>query len=127
MKFYQLADIAEAGKISFNKEKMNGMLQTLFPGRYLLSFQRLEPKSSIKDYRRCYFAKIDALGSETGHSRYEMHDLVKNHLLTQLLEQIPEIMVNDVISTSSLNEEGWTVLLEALDLWAFTEYSVILN
>ena len=103
------------------------MLQTLFAGRYLITFQRLEPKSSIKDYRRFYFAKIDALGAETGHTRYEMHELVKNHVLTDIGYQLPELTTDGGISTGSLNEEGWVLLLEALDLWAFTEFSVILN
>lgn len=126
MKFYQLADIKDH-KLIVNKDKMDALIQILYDGRYLITFQRLDPKSTIKDYRRCYFAKIDALGFETGHTRYEMHALVKDELLSKIIDQLPELVEDEIITTKNLTEESWGVLLEALDLWAFTEYSVILN
>jgi hypothetical protein len=126
MKFYQLADV-ENKTIVFNKERIQSLSSILDNGKYLVSFQKLQPKSDIKDYRRCYFFKVDTIAFETGHSRYEMHELIKSSLFTDLMEQIPELFIDNTISTRNLTLEGWIVVLAALDLWAFTEYSIIIK
>jgi hypothetical protein len=126
MRFHQLATI-NAGKIAYNKEKMEHLISNLYDGNYLISFQRLEPKSSVKDYRACYFAKIDALGAEVGETRYGMHGLVKDSIIDVMIDEVPQVFLRDEASTKYLTLEGWTILLERLDIWAFTEYNVILQ
>lgn len=82
-------------------------------GDYIIIVLPCDPQSDIPTYRKVYFAKIDFLGKETGHTKYEMHELVKTHLL-------------DNVSTKYLAREGWLMLLERLDLWAFQQYEVVL-
>lgn len=130
MKFHQIVKMA-GGKIEYDRERAKRMLEILYDGVYLVSFQRIAPKSTIKDFRAAYFAKIDILADETGHTRYEMHDIVKNYVLSDLAESLPEVIESKgeefAVSTKGLTIEGWPILLERLDLWAFTEYNVILQ
>lgn len=126
MKFHQLAELKE-GRLSYNKERAKALLENLYEGTYLISFLRLNPKSTIKDYRACYFAKIDAIGAEVGETRYDIHELIKEHVMSKMLDEIPEVFTTEGITTQNLTENGWVVLLEAVDLWAFTEYSIVIN
>jgi hypothetical protein len=105
---------------------MQHLVSNLYDGTYVVSFQHLEPKSSIKEYRACYFSKIDAIGRETGETRYAVHDLVKDYVIEAMKQELPEFFTRDAASTRYLTLEGWVVLLERLDLWAFTEYNIIL-
>lgn len=111
---------------------MNGILQStqqLFDGYYLVSFMRLNPQSDIKEYRACYFAKIDAIASEAGETRYDMHELVKDEIITDMQNLNPELFTDDgvEVSTRYLTPEGWIALLDRLDLWAFVNYNTILQ
>lgn len=127
MKFYQLAD-KQGDDFNYDRERMRNLITNLFPGRYLVSFQRIEPKSNVKDYRACYFAKIDAIRSEIGEERYTVHEFVKEYVIANMAEDVPEVfMKQEVISTRYLTLEGWSILLERLDLWAFTQYNIILR
>lgn len=126
MKFYTTG--IKAGSIfQFNKENVKHIYDIMFDGRYLVTFQQLNPQSNIKDYRRCYFAKLDALAAEAGEDRYSMHEYVKDQVVSRMLEEMPELFSIAIVSTRSLLLEGWSVLLERLDLWAFIEYGTILN
>lgn len=126
MKFYQLANKRD-GVFTFNRDNMRHLIENLFEGQYIISFQRVVPKSNVKEYRACYFAKIDMIASEVGETRYDVHTLVKEHIIEPMLNELPDLFTQNVISTRVLTLSGWVVLLERLDLWAFTEYSVILN
>lgn len=130
MKFYQLAKM-EGGKIVYDRQRVQNMLDILYDGTYLVSFQRIAPKSTLKELRAAYFAKIDILAYETGHSKYEMHDLVKDNTLRSLVKELPELYEQPKfrkdVSTMGLTDKGWIALLERLDLWAFTEYNIILQ
>lgn len=126
MKFYTTG--IKAGSIfQFNRGNIKHIYDIMFDGRYLVTFQQLNPQSNIKDYRRCYFAKLDALAAEAGEDRYSMHEHVKDQVVSRMLEEMPELFSISIVSTRSLLLEGWSVLLERLDLWAFIEYGTILN
>lgn len=127
-KFYHIANKRD-GRMIYNKEKLDHLTSILYDGQYLITFQRLEPKSSIKDYRRCYFSKLDALAFEAGDTRYGMHGLIKEHIIEKMIEENPEFFhsVLPEASTTYLNEMGWVNILDRLDLWAFTTYNVILQ
>lgn len=126
MKFYTIGVKAD-GAFRFANENLKHIFDTMFDGRYLVSFQRIDPKSGIKEYRRCYFAKLDALASDAGEDRYSMHELVKEELISRMQEEVPEAFTVPVVSTRSLTEEGWSILLERLDLWAFVQYGTVLQ
>lgn len=126
MKFYQIAEKRD-GVMNYNKEKLASLIEFLYDGRYLISFQRINPLSDIKDYRRCYFAKLDALAQDIGEDRYSMHQHVKDQVISRMANEVPEAFTVPVISTRSLTKEGWSVLLERLDLWAFVEYGTVLQ
>lgn len=125
MKFYQLGEI-KAGKAFYNKEKMQNLISNLFDGTYLISMERIAPKSNVKDYRACYFAKIDILAAEVGETRYSMHEIVKENVVSEMMDELPSLFVPVEATTKALTLEGWTVLLKRLDIWAFTEYNVVL-
>lgn len=126
MKFYQIADV-QGGEINRNEELHNHLVENLFDGRYLISYLRLSPKSTIKDYRRCYFLKIDTIAAEVGDTRYGIHELVKEYIMEDMMQKTPELFQDEEISTKSLSLEGWIVLLERLDIWAFVEYNIVLQ
>ncbi len=106
---------------------LQGLLNGLSDGTYLISFQRMAPKADIKDYRACYFAKIQMLGDEVGHTKQEMHEIVKEHVLIKMLNETPALFTELVLTTKALTDEGWIALLEQMDFWAWTEYHVILQ
>lgn len=125
-KFYQIAE--KRGDIFIhNVENWKHLVSMLYEGKYLMTLQRLEPKSDIKSYRRCYFAKLDALAAEVGEERYSMHEIIKDNVLSDMIKQTPEAFTLEVTSTKYLTTTGWVILLERLDLWAFLEYGTILK
>lgn len=126
MKFYLVADVKE-GDIFFNKERHAHIIENLFDGRYIISYQKIDPKSTVKEYRACYFFKIDAIAAEVGETRYVMHEYVKEMIIEQMIDQTPELFTKQLPSTKYLTLEGWVNLLERLDIWAFTEYNVVLQ
>jgi len=125
-KFHQLLD-KKNGTITYNKENVKNILDILFDGRYLVTLQRIDPKSDVKDYRRCYFAKLDELARDAGEDRYSLHAIIKDQVMLPMMEETPELFADGAISTGSLTLEGWTVFIERFDLWSFTEYGIILQ
>jgi hypothetical protein len=127
MKFYQIAE-KEGEAFNYDRSKMRHLIENLRDGRYLISFQELNPQSSVKEYRRCYFAKIDGLRFDSGEDRYSLHEIVKENILAPMYDELPELFEDgSELSTKLLTLEGWPVLLERLDLWAFIEYGAILQ
>lgn len=126
MKFYQLIDKRD-GKIHYDKDKLIHLTDNLFDGRYLVSCQRINPRVTIKDFRACYFAKIDGLAFEVGETRYGVHHIVKDIVLSRMLEELPDLFTEQLVSTRYLSLDGWGNFLERLDLWAYLEYGVILE
>jgi hypothetical protein len=127
-KFYQIAE--KKGHQLIHSHTLIKLIENLYEGKYLVSYQLLSPQSDIKDYRRCYFAKIQALGDENGETKHSMHEIVRDEILDKMLKETPEVFIDgsaSSLSTNSLTLEGWLVLLERLDLWAFMEYGTILQ
>lgn len=126
-KYYTIA-IKKAEEFAYQHPNIQGVLDGFTDGRYLVSFQRLDPKSEEKDYRACYFAKVQMLGDEVGHTKYEMHELIKEHVLKPMVDGMSELFANEgIVSTTALDLEGWLVFLERLDFWAWDNYHVILQ
>lgn len=127
-RFYQIAEKKD-GKMLYNKERLSNLESILYEGRYIVTFQRLNPLKTQKEYRACYFAKIDALAFDIGDTRYSLHESVKDIILNKMIEETPEAFNNIIpeASTQYLTLEGWIIFLERLDLWAFIEHNVILQ
>jgi hypothetical protein len=120
-KFYYTAKIVN-GKINYHPS-----FENFRDGEYLVGVQLLNPKANVKDYRAAYFAKIDIIKDEVGEDRYSIHNIVKDEVLSDMLEKTPQLFNKiDELSTKNLKLEGWTILLERLDLWTFIEYNIIL-
>lgn len=115
------------GDGAFGTSNVVKAFEQLFDGQYLITFQRLNPQSSIREYRRCYFAKIDALAAEVGETRYDIHEIVKDEVLKEMLTNTPQLFYSETLTTNQLTEAGWVVFIEQLELWAFTTYGVILR
>ena len=126
-KFYQV--LTKQGNVCDIKaiDKIGEACGKLFDGTYLVSFMRLRPQSEIKEYRACYFAKIDAIANDVGDTRYGIHELVKQELITNMVDEAPDLFTDEEVSTKYLTPEGWIALLERLDLWAFTNYNIVLQ
>jgi hypothetical protein len=126
-KFYQILTKEGNKYDNHGVKKFAESCEKLFDGTYLVSFMRLRPQSEIKEYRACYFAKIDALAAEAGETRYSMHELIKDEILTDMIDSTPELFTTLETTTKYLTPEGWIALLERLDLWAFVNYNTILQ
>jgi hypothetical protein len=87
-------------------------------GTYLVTFQHIDPKADAKAYRGLYFVKVQTIAEETGHSKKEMHEIVKQNFLQQVVGKD---------STKDLSLEEWLGVIKALDLWAYQTYEVILD
>lgn len=114
-----------------DKKGLSGLFQpTLLEhwpeSAYVVSVQRLDPQATIKDYRRCYFAKLDALSKSVGEGRYDLHEMVKEYIIAEMVKELPDLFNVPLASTTAMWDEGWPVLLERLDLWAFLTYEVVL-
>jgi alanine dehydrogenase len=114
MTFY---DIIEKG--GNGKEKVEKLYNFLKDGTYLITFQHLNPKSDEDTYRALYFMKISIIAGETGHSKPEMHEIVKEELIKKLYSK-------DSVSKGSLTLKEWVGLLATIELWAFQTYEIIL-
>jgi hypothetical protein len=125
-RFYTLGEKSD-GVFKYTQANLASLFEMLFDGKYLITIQGLNPKSSIKDYRACYFAKLDALAADVGETRYDLHEIVKGEILVEMLKNTPELFHTETLSTQQLNEYGWMVFIEQLELWAFTTYGVILR
>jgi hypothetical protein len=88
-------------------------------GSYFVTIQHLNPKADETTYRNAYFAKLQLLATETGHNKQDMHEIIKQHLILELYKK-------DSVAKGSLTLEEWVGLLQAIDLWAFQNYEVIL-
>ena len=127
-KFYIIAD-KEGEKMVYNKERLQSLTDMLYEGRYLVSFERLNPMSDIKEYRRCYFSKLDALAFEAGETRYAMHDVVKVEVLQKMIDETPALFNVHLpeLSTKYLTRDGWVAFIKAVDLFAYVNYGMILQ
>jgi hypothetical protein len=89
-------------------------------GMYFVTFQRLNPQSDEDQYRAVYFSKLQEIADETGHSKKEMHEIIKDNLLVPTFEK-------DSVAKGSLSLEEWVALLKAVEIWAWQEYDVIIS
>ena len=112
-------------------EGWSNVIKNLFDGPYLISFKSMSPQSGVDTYMRLYFLKVDTIAKEVGETRYDVHELAKEYVLADLLDNNPDFMHNNgakrAVSTTRLTEEGWLAYLDALDIWAFVNYNIILN
>lgn len=118
--------VVKDGELFYDVEKAEQKKRSLENGKYLFTIEKLEPLSAPKEYRACYFAKIDILKDELGDDRYSVHSLIKEHVLEPMMQELPELFESEEISTKSLLLEGWKPFIQRLDIWAFTEHNVIL-
>jgi hypothetical protein len=104
-KFQVIEKGTEEGQVKLDKlyrDAKNGM--------YFVTFQ----------YRAVYFSKLQEIADETGHSKKEMHEIIKDNLLVPTFGK-------DSVSKGSLSLEEWVALLKAVEIWAWQEYDVIIS
>lgn len=89
-------------------------------GTYLVTFQHLNPQADEPTYRAAYFAKLQNLADETGHSKPEMHEIIKEHVLAPLYNK-------HTTKKGSLTLEEWVGLLKSIDIWAFQTYDIVIS
>jgi hypothetical protein len=101
-------------------ERLSKLFRNVKNGTYFVSFQFLNPQSDEDKYRATYFLKLQAIADQTGHSKPEMHEIIKDHILIPTFEK-------DSVSRGSLTLEEWVALLKAIEIWAWQEYDVIIS
>lgn len=110
--------------IEKGSDEGRGKLDKLFRdaknGMYFVTFQFLNPQSDEDSYRASYFAKLQEIGDETGHTKKEMHAIIKDHVL------FPTFGKNSV-KRDRLTLEEWVALLKAIEIWAWQAYDVIIS
>ena len=114
MTVYNVVKKGEGGK-----EAVEKLFNFLKDGVYLVTFQHLNPKSDEDTYRAVYFQKLSFIAEQTGHTKPDMHEIVKENLIMKLYEK-------DSVSRGSLTLEEWVGLLRSIDIWAFQTYEIIL-
>ena len=96
-------------------------------GNYILSLESRIARSTEKEYRGCYFSKLEFLAREVGENKKELHEIIKNEVLDLMYTEVPEMFIKEnIISTTNLTLDGWLQYIERLDLWSYLEYGVVL-
>lgn len=98
-------------------EKLLKCFAFLKNGSYFVTFHFLNPQMDEKTYRGTYFMKLQFIANETGHDKATMHEIVKEHVI---------FAVTGKGSTKELTLEEWIGVLQAMEIWAFQTYSVVI-
>lgn len=99
------------GKITFGREKVTSLFQSLDDGDYLLEIAAINPLKTEADFQRAYFASVDLCVMESGNSRYIIHDAFKDF--------------KNVESTKNFNLSEWKKFLEEFKIWAYNTMDVV--
>lgn len=100
MKKYFKAEIKD-GKFISNKSYFRQGVSYMPDGKYVMMLL----KETDKDVRECqnmYFAQLGQWSTDTGYSRNELHEMVKDELFVELFDQ--------PISTTELTKDQWTMV-----------------
>lgn len=98
------------GKIVQNREKLSDMFTSAITGDYIVHLDLISPSVTRRDYQKLYFDRIDAATkcSSVGYTRYELHEMFKEHC--------------ELSSTKDLDEAGWKGVIEKLRWWLFSNF-----
>lgn len=115
------------GKIHLGQESIDNMFHHASDGDYILSMYPLSKPKTLEEWRKLYFFLRDILfeDGETGYTREELHDLVKDDIIRSLpgdcfLGGVP------IASTANLSHDGWQVLIKRFKEWAFEKFNCYL-
>jgi hypothetical protein len=101
------------GKFHSDKVRFKERVSNLPDGEYLMLFM----KQTDKDTRECqnhYFLILGQWSLDTGYTKTELHELVKDELFTELF--------GDAVSTKDLTPEQWTIAFFNLESFLILKF-----
>jgi len=113
------------GKVFMDLEILKGKATFMGDGDYILILEKINENKDYNDWLREYSAKRDLLVLETGYTRKEMHELIKDIVLSKVLTE-PLNRTSEDLSTKSLTPIGWKMFMLNLRLWAASELNTYL-
>lgn len=100
----QLKIEVKNGKITSDTQQVKDIFSLLDNGTYILSLERVG-FSSVTDYRKAYFDRVQACSLSTGNDKYTIHEAFKSFM--------------NVNTTKEFNESDWKMFLNKFSWWAF--------
>ncbi len=111
MKRYFKAKIKE-GKFISNKQYFKDSVASLPDGDYLHLLIKVSDRNQ-RENQNYYFAQLGEW-ADTGYSREELHEIVKNDLFVQLFDA--------PLSTTELTREQWSMVFFNLEVFLITKF-----
>lgn len=112
MKRYFKAQIKK-GKFISDKKYFKDSVATMPDGDYLFLLIKTSDRT-LRENQNYYFTQLGEWANSTGHTKEELHDIVKNDLFLQLFDE--------PISTSELTEEEWVMIFLNLETFLLAKF-----
>lgn len=111
MKRYHKAQIKD-GKFISDRMKFREMISSMPDGSYLILLLKTEDKTP-REWQNYYFAIIGEWSLDTGYTKDELHQMIKDELFPQLFK---------VSSTTDLDTDQWKMLMWNLENWLIIKF-----
>lgn len=113
MKHYYKGKV-EKGKFSLlNRKAFDTSIKHYKDGEYLVTLFRLRNKDQ-REWQEFYFAVLGNWSDDTGYTKGELHDMVKQELFPDLFET--------ETSTTELTNEQWNILFFNLERFLILKF-----
>jgi hypothetical protein len=112
MKRYHRAEIKD-GKFISDKERFKQSIASMPDGKYLWCLIKTQDRSP-RDWQNYYFAILGEWSLDTGYTKDELHQMVKNELFPQLYE--------GKASTTELDVDQWNMMMWNLENWLILKF-----
>lgn len=116
---FHKASVTEDHKFKSDKEQFKNIVSNLFPGDYLLCFLKLSDRN-IREWQNYYRAVLGELSLHSGYTKPELHDMIKEAVLADMLEPGEEE------STTVLDTTRWQMFFLNFASWAHNNFDFII-
>lgn len=105
--------IIKAGKWISDKTRFRDVVSSLPEGNYLFMLIKQNDRTT-RENQNHYFLILGQWENDTGYTRTELHDIVKNELFVELFDK--------PISTTKLTNDQWTLVFFNLTNFLITKF-----
>jgi hypothetical protein len=112
MKRYFKAKIKD-GKFYSNKEQFRNGVSSLPDGEYIQLLVKTSDRT-LRESQNYYFVQIGEWALSTGHTKDELHDMIKKDLFVELFDS--------PVSTADLTEADWSLVFLNLENWLLLKF-----
>lgn len=95
-----------------DKKQFRDLTANLPDGPYLTIVCSVLNKTQ-REFQEMYFAQIGSWSLDTGYTKKELHEIIKNELFKELF---------DKTSTTDLNKKDWNILFLNLENWLILKF-----